>query len=450
MTLAACAQPHISEDWQDEDISLYLDRCQIDTPSDLVALTWREVHARRDHVAKVVDFGAGDGRFAVAGVFDEYVGYEIDARRSAGRTLPTGATIEHRCAFSPRVEDAALCIGNPPFVRNQDLPAGWREKVARQLEERSGVRLSGLANAWQYFFLLSLVSAAEDGLCAIVIPYEWVSRPSAAAIRSYIRAAGWDVDVYRVADATFGGVLTTSSVTIVDKRGRSGRWRYFKASDGGGFSELASESGSTLGHLPYVSRRDAATGPRAARGLSPGSQNVFTFTEAERARHGLLTSVDVVRCVTSLRPMARDASDLDEAAFNGLYRNGGQRCWLLNITEGEPSERVRRYLDSIDEWAYATATCRERPVWWKFKMPETPNLLVATSFKGERPKLLRNSVAAKAVGGVAGIHDIDEASAARFVAAMTRSDLADRIVAHAKGLRKIEINQLNSLLAEVT
>lgn len=437
---------HISADWRGEDISLYLDRCQVDTPPDLVATTWREVMARRPHIGTVVDFGAGDARFARCGAYDRYIGYEIDWTRAPSQPLPVNAEIAHQCAFAEVVEGVDLAIGNPPFVRNQDLPAGWRQKVTDQLERRSGIAISGLANAWQYFFLLSLVSVAEDGLCAIVIPYEWVSRPSAAQLREFIRSKNWNVDVYRVADATFGGVLTTSSITIVDKRGSDGRWRYFEQ-QGHAFEPLQSESGSPEGHLPYTSARRADyAAPRAMRGLSPGTQQVFTLTESQRARYGLAVDRDVIRCVTSLRHIPETLHRLDAAEFDRHFRASGQRCWLLNI-EGKISSSLQAYLDSVDEADYATATCKERDVWWQFKMPPVPNILVATSFKGAVPKICTNAAGARAVGGVAGIYGVQPGQEDELIEQILMLDIRDRIVAHANGLRKIEINQLNALLA---
>ena len=179
-------------------VSLYLRRCQVDTPDSLVRATWRHVHDIRSNIGTVLDFGAGDGRFAHHGRFAKYIGYEIDDRRSTASHLPHNAELRHRCAFSEVIEDADLCIGNPPFVRNQDLPPRWRLKAAQILLDRTGVRLSGLANAWQYFFLLALASVGPNGLCALVVPYEWVSRPSARAIRDFISANAWNVSVYRL------------------------------------------------------------------------------------------------------------------------------------------------------------------------------------------------------------------------------------------------------------
>lgn len=96
-------------------VSLYLDRCQVDTPDGLVEATWKHVHQLRSKLKKVVDFGAGDGRFAKIGHFDEYIGYEIDRDRCRNAVCPTNAHLINKCAFSDEIADADLCIGNPPF-----------------------------------------------------------------------------------------------------------------------------------------------------------------------------------------------------------------------------------------------------------------------------------------------------------------------------------------------
>lgn len=79
--------------------------------------------------------------------------------RCQGAVLPNHARLINRCAFSDDIEDADVCIGNPPFVGNQDLPVGWRHRASEVLKRRTGLTVSGLANAWQYFFLLSLARA---------------------------------------------------------------------------------------------------------------------------------------------------------------------------------------------------------------------------------------------------------------------------------------------------
>ena len=444
---------HHTQAWGDQrDVSLYLDRCQVDTPHDLVRTVWRLVHELRPAVGKVVDFGAGDCRFARYGQFQSYVGYEVDASRKGQEPLPANASLKHCCAFSDLVSDAGLCVGNPPFVRNQDLPDGWRQQAATVLSTRTGVAVSGLANAWQYFLLLALASTAPDGLCALIVPYEWVSRPSALALRQYIAAHGWDVHVHRLSDTTFNRVLTTSCITIVDKAGKAGRWSYYDLGPNGMVAPLASPSGDEAGVLRYMRRSDAEAGsPRAIRGLSPGTQKVFTLTEGQRVRSGLAVGRDVVPCVTSLRTLPPGTTMLDGPAFQSHCVDAARRCWLVRVDQ-PPSPSLAAYFEAADEALWGTSTCRKRQQqgrpWWQFNMPPVSSALMSMSFKGPFPKAVRNEVGARAVGSVCNVHGLSDAQADRLAGGLGGLDIRSRIVAHSNKLRKIEISQINGLLAD--
>jgi len=438
---------HLTKDWDRwERVSLYLDRCQVDTPDNLVLAAWAHVAELRQSVGKVVDFGAGDGRFAKAGQYASYTGYEIDDRRCVAADLPEGAELINACAFSHPVVDADVAIGNPPFVRNQDLPSGWRARVAKLLKDRTGVAMSGLANAWQYFFLLSLASLKDDGLCVLIVPYEWVSRPSARALREHIIANSWDVRVYRLIDTVFDSVLTTSSITVVDKSSRSGSWQFFEETAEGSYASLPSPSGSKQGVIRYLRRSEASDrSPRAIRGLSPGTQKVLTLTEGERVRNGLEIGRDVVACVTSLRQLSNEMAELTEVVFKSRYRDAGEKCWLIR-TDMDPSPALQGYLDSVAEADYQTSTCLEREIWWKFKMPPIPEVLIAQSFKGRFPKAVKNIISARAVGGVSGVYGLNNEQTSALCSGLEGIDIRERVVAHSNGLRKIEVNQLNALL----
>lgn len=440
---------HLTKEWGSRDsVSLYLERCQVETPEDLVQATWRHVRELRPRIGKVVDFGAGDGRFSRHGRYREYVGYEIDTALCAKANLPGSASLINKCAFSDEVLDADLCIGNPPFVRNQDLPAGWRQHASQVLYQRTGVSISGLANAWQYFFFLALISAKASGLCALIIPYEWVSRPSSRAVRDLIKSKGWNVSVYRLIDTTFSSVLTTSSITIVDKAKRDGQWSYFEETAAGEYSPLLSPTGGPDGVIPYLRRGATRTdGPHAKRGLSPGTQKVLTLTEGERVRSGLHIRRDVLPCVTSLRHLPAAVCDLDDESFRAHYRAPNQKCWLIR-TDTEPNAALAAYLKSVPESEYQTSTCLERDEWWRFQMPSVPDVLISMSFKGKFPKAVRNLAKVRAVGGVYGIYNLSAKQAEMVTAGFGGLDIRSGVVAHSNGLRKVEISQLNTLLME--
>lgn len=437
----------LTETWgSNASVALYLDRCQVDTPQRVVDEVWRQIIARRSVIHHAVDYGAGDGRFAVGGTFTRYTGFEIDPSRCANVALPRNAKLVTQCAFESTHINADLAIGNPPYVRNQDLPSGWRQKVSTLLEKKTAVSVSGLANAWQYFFLWSLTTTSEAGLSALVIPFEWVSRPSAKAIRAYIRQQQWKVSVYRLLDSTFHRVLTTSSITIVDKGTLTGEWEYFDQQADGTFTRMCSPTGTEAGVLAYATRTKRKLS--AKRGLSPGTQKVFTLTEAERARLGLKIGRDVIPCVTTLRPIQGEIS-LTETLFRKKFRDTGEKCWLIKAN-GKHSAALEAYIASVPEEKVNTQTCLSRDKWWSFTIPTAPDLLIATGFRGSFPKAVINTCGAVAVGGVAGVYGASQARRRSILQSISQTNLDGSIVPHSNGLRKLEINQLNTVLDTIT
>jgi hypothetical protein len=302
--------------------------------------------------------------------------------------------------------------------------------------------MSGLANAWQYFFLWSLATTCETGLSALVIPFEWVSRPSAKAIREYIKEKRWKVSVYRLLDSTFHRVLTTSSITIVDKIGTTGEWEYFDQQGDGTFVRMCSPTGTKSGVLAYAARTKRKLS--AKRGLSPGTQQVFTLTESERARLGLKIGRDVVACVTTLRPIQGE-TNLTVSLFRKKFRDAGEKCWLIKAN-GKHSSALQAYIASVPEEKVNTQTCLLRDKWWTFTMPNVPALLVATGFRGAFPKVVINTCGAVAVGGVAGIYGVPQSRRQLTLKAISKTNLNGSIVPHSNGLKKLEINQLNTVL----
>ena len=438
--------------WGDPiSVSSYLNRCQVDTPADVVRTTWQQVRKRRPgEIGKVLDLGAGDGRFAHLGSYATYVGYEIDPDRCSGAQLPQNATLLNRCAFTDLKADADVCVGNPPFVRFQDIPASWREQAHRVVMERTGVRVSGLANAWQYFFLHALASLKSDGLAALIVPFEWVSRPSAKALRAYIRQHQWNVYVHRLRDTAFARVLTTASITIVDKSARHAKWEFHDVTTDGANSQMASPTGSSSPVLAYRPATDLPAGrPHAKRGLSPGTQNALTLTEEQRKAHSLSPERDVAACITSLRNLPHSVNELDEDVFHTHFAKAGRRCWLIR-TDQTPSAELNAYLSSVPTSERQTKTCLSRTEWWNFKMPISPTLLFAQGFRGKFPKVVRNTVGAHAVGAVCGIYNASEEQIQALTGKLCGMDLRDHVVAYSSGFYKVEINQINALLATLT
>ena len=111
---------------------------------------------------------------------------------------------------------------------------------------------------------------------------------------------------------------------------------------------------------------------------------------------------------------------------------------------------LARYLASVPDAERQSKTCLARPEWWRFKMPETPSMLFAQGFRGEFPKVVRNAVGAYAVGGVCGIYNASNMHMDAIADKLGGMDLREHVVSYSSGFYKVEINQINALLTNLT
>ena len=418
-----------------------LSASQVTTPAKAVSLFWRLTGKRRKPLGSVLDLGAGDCRFARGGSYSRYVGIEIDPARSRQAVLPKNAELINDCAFRHTGQDYDACIGNPPYVRHHFIESPWKEKTVTRIEAALGLTLKRNCNLYLYFLCLGLVKTHRKGLVAMIIPYEWVSRPSASPVREHIRAKKWNVTVYRFQEAIFDGVMTTASVTIIDKGSSDGRWSFFDLDQEFKVVPRKGAADAKEGVIGYE-KRGAAW---ALRGMSPGTQKVFTLTEGERNHFGLKKS-DVVPCVTTLRHVPATARVLTPASFKKHFVDAGGRCWLIKSYAKKISPTLRAYLKAVPEDLRDTWTCHNQTPWFKFRPHPTPQLLVASGFTNYGPKVVINKVGALAVGSVWGIHSQTQLPGRTLQQHLYGIDVEKRVVAHAEKLKKIEVKQLNTLL----
>lgn len=418
-----------------------LARSQVATPQEIIDVFWKITQHYRPSFSRVLDMGAGDARFAFGGRYSCYEGIEIDRTRWPVKPLPPNALYRHGCAFTHSGSDYAACIGNPPYVRHHDLDDEWRDTLARKLSAQTGHEINRKCNLYVYFLFLALLKTKPDGLVSLLVPYEWVSRPSARPLRDYIAGNEWHVDTYRFGVPIFDGVLTTASISVIDKRNRDGKWVYHKVTPKGIVSKLDGVTGSPQPVLSY----DGRSTLWAMRGMSPGTQQVFTLTEGQRIHAGL-RSDDVLPCVTSLRGIPRDLTSLTRAAFRRFYVDAGAKCWLIKSFKDPMSPQLHAYLASVPENQRDTWTCTSRHPWYRFNLSPEPGLLVSTGFTSFGPKVLANPVGAHALGSVCGVYADFPCHWHPVRKYLTAINFEKQVVPHAKQLKKVEIRQLNSVL----
>jgi hypothetical protein len=419
-----------------------LQASQVSTPPPIVSFYWQVLRRHRKKLGRVLDLGAGDARFARYGAFEQYVGVEIDRDVAQRAELPKKGQLRLGCAFAMQESDFDACIGNPPYVRHHHLEAPWKQETVDRLSRDLGIKVDAHANLFVHFLCLSVLKTHANGLIALVVPFEWVSKPSARAIREYVQTQGWAVTVYRFRQPIFDRVITTASISVIDKKERSGTWRYFDISKDLKVQAREGATGGGRALLPYRVRSCAVY---ARRGMSPGSQRVFTLTEGERRHHGLSLR-DVQPCVTSLRWIPRTLRTLTSVAFHKYFVQAGHRCWLIRSRRKHLGDCLRAYLDGVPESARSTYTCENRDPWYQYEFVSVPRLLFHSGFTSFGPKVVVNALGAVNVGSVFGIHAPKKASIYRLQTHLTGYDFECRLVAHARKLKKIEVGQVNAVL----
>jgi hypothetical protein len=427
----------------------HLQGCQVATPHQIVELAWKLACGMRKEgrFGTVIDLGAGDARFSGAvQAYDSYIGLEIDKTKVQGLALPKHARIKITDALKWSGKDFDLCIGNPPYIRHHKLDPKWRAAVLAQIEKESGVSLKRTANLFVMFLMQALLRTQENGLVLQVVPYEWVTRPSAKELREFINKNKWNVTVLRFNTDIFPQVLTTASITIIDKSTRNGIWSFGEIGSDGTVSMRAHSSGSNKAVLTYEERQGDLYG---LRGLSPGGQEFFVLTESERLHYSLKKRIDVTPCVTSLREFPVDESELNVANFQKYYVEAGKRCWLIRSDKDVISSQLRLYLDSVgDKWK-KYSTCTNREIWSRYRPHPVPALLLSSGFVGKGPKVIINTVKAIAAGAVYGIISLGARRPESIAEKLRKIDFQQQVVSHANNLKKLEVGQLNSVLTEL-
>jgi hypothetical protein len=369
--------------------------------------------------------GAGDCRFAQGAPIKKYVGVEIDRNRAQRAHLPENGRLLTGCVFKHKGFDYDACIGNPPYVRHHDIQSPWKEETVGRIEAEMGLSLNMHCNLYIYFLCLALLKSHQNGLVSLVIPYEWVSRPSAKAVREFMCKQGWNVNVY--------------------KSMRDGKWSYYDIQPDYSIVKKRNITGGRHTVLEY-SNRGRIWG---LRGLSPGSQKIFTLTEGQRIHYGL-SKKDVVPCVTTLKPASPDLRVLSEAAFQKYYVLTGAKCWLIRSFCKKRSAALDAYLSTVPVKKRQTYTCKNQSPWFNFKPHPVPQILFSSGFTEFGPKVLLNSVGARTVGSVWGIHSKGKLPLRRLQDYLLSINFEKRIVGHAEKLKKIEVRQLNGVLNSFT
>lgn len=379
-------------------------------------LTWA---AEQDTPARVIDPGAGSGRFLLrAGrrfKSAELVGIELDPLAAAiarGNLSAAGLKERSRVILGDyRAENAvggnggrSLFVGNPPYVRHHLIEPRWKEWLVARARDLS-LSASQLAGLHVYFFLATALRAQAGDFGALITAAEWLDVNYGALVRELFlgKLGGEGIVVIEPTATPFPDAATTAAITAfqVASRPKSVRLRRVKQ-----LKDLDDLSGGRL-----VRRERLETERRwsrltyNARGCPDG---FVELGELCRVHRGQVTGANKVWIADHkadalpedvLFPSVTKAREL--IAADGVLSDASKLRRVvdlpedLDVLDAESRRAVDRFLKRAKRLgAHKGYIARHRRAWWSVGLRK-PAPILATYMARRPPAFARNLASAR-------------------------------------------------------
>ena len=442
------------------------------TPAPIVSsmMAWA---ASQGPIARVVDPGAGSGRFTVA------AGRALPrAELIAVETDPTAALLArgHLAAAgfaaraSVRVEDyraltlpnlakgKTLFVGNPPYVRHQLLGPTWKAWMTSTARSH-GLTAIQLAGLHVHFFLATLQHARPGDIGVFVTASEWLDVNYGQVVRDLLLGGlgGRSIHLVDPKAMPFPDAITTAAITCFEVAAKPTAI-YLRSVEK--VADLASLDG---GHPVRRDRLAAssrwstftkqATDPRDGfvelgelcrvhRGQVTGANDVWIAGDHAA---GLPRSV-LLPTVTKARELFGAGAELSDAA---LLRRVIDLPADLDVFGSDERKAVEKFLRfAREKGAHTAFTAKHRKAWWSVGLRE-PAPILATYMARRPPAFVRNRAAARHINIAHGLYPrepMSERVLRRLAAYLSRGTSLSQGRVYAGGLTKFEPKEMERLL----
>lgn len=423
---------------------------------------------------RVVDPGAGSGRFVVAAgrrfTSAELVAVEVDPLAALTlRAHLAAAGLAERCRVEavdyralqlPRVAGATLFLGNPPYVRHHAIADAWKQWLVQRTNEL-GWRASRLSGLHVHFFLATLLHAREGDRGALVTAAEWLDVNYGSLVRRLFleRLGGTSLHLLAPASRVFVDADTTAVIACFELGAsppRIGVRQVASMADLGALEaprkvereRLATAtrwSALVAGERPPLVRREGFVELgelcRVHRGQVTG-QNQFWVANAGTRLPAALSFPSVTR---ARELFAAGDALLDASALRRVVDLPAE----LDELDAETRAAVERFLRAGRRLGADTGfIARHRRPWWRVGLRE-PAPILTTYMARRAPAIVRNLAGARHINIAHGLYP-REALPAPLLDALARY-LREQIDpaqgrTYAGGLTKFEPKELERVL----
>ena len=429
-------------------------------------LRWAAREAAGAPIHRIVDPGAGSGRFllAAAHCFPEaaLIGVEIDPLAAAllranlaVADLAGRATViegDYRSAKLPPMAGRTLFMGNPPYLRHHGITPDWKAWYSATAA-RYGVKASRLAGLHLHFFLRTLEVARPGDLGCFVTAAEWLDVNYGAALRHLLAGPLGLIALHRLDPKAlpFGDAVTTGAVIG------------FRPGDDGTVQVSDVASADQLGDLSagmVVARKTFVT-PRwtqIARLTRAHPAGWVELGEICRVHRGQVTGGNAVWIAglhsaglpeRYLLPAVTKARELIAARETLSDTSALRRVIDLPLELDESDSALQRFLAwARREGADAGYIARHRAAWWSVGL-KPPAPILCTYMARRAPAFVRNICAARHINIAHGLYPREPLSDVTLdaLAACLRANVAQSAGrTYAGGLTKFEPKELERVM----
>lgn len=442
------------------------------TPAPIVTamIAWA---ARQDAApARVVDAGAGSGRYLIAAARQfpkaKLVGVELDPL--AALLLRANAAVlgfakrlavilgDYRELSLPRVKGRTLFIGNPPYVRHHDISEGWKEWFATTAAAH-GFTASKLAGLHVHFFLKTRVIARPGDFGAFITAAEWLDVNYGSVMRQMLAdgLGGMSLHLIDPKALPFADAMTTGAITCFHVGNRAADFT-MRAVDN--MADLAAlETGRRVAWGDMTQARKWSPLIHSAPARRPAGH--IELGELFRVQRGQVTGCNAVWVENPAAPALPDRFLLPAVtrarellAVSHTLRDGEtlRRVVDLPVDLSGLSAGERRAVDAFLRWArnceaHQSYIARHRRAWWSVGY-KTPAPILSTYMARRAPHFVRNAAGARHINIAHGLYPRQPMTAQTLdlIAKILRQTVTtDGGRTYAGGLVKFEPKELERL-----
>ena len=440
------------------------------TPPEIIEsmLAWSAREAEACPVLRVVDPGAGSGRFLTAAArrfpAAELIGVEIDPVATlllranlAVHGLTERALVlfgDYRAIDLPPSAGRTLFIGNPPYLRHHGIASAWKDWYAATAR-RFGVKASRLAGLHLHFFLRTLELAQPGDLGCFVTAAEWLDVNYGGSLRRLLTTVlglrvlhQLDPKALPFADAVTTGVITGFEIGAQPETVRIDH----------------TASASALGDLSAgeeVPRARVAAAPRWTGITRPAVATPAGWVELGeicRVHRGQVTGGNAIWIAGPhsaelpqrvLLPTVTKAHELLAGHTLGDASRLRRVIDLPSDLEAlQDDETVRRFLAwAKKEGADKSYIARHRKAWWAVAL-KAPAPILCTYMARRPPAFVRNLCGARHINIAHGLYPRQKLADATLdaLAAFLRANVAQaQGRTYAGGLTKFEPKEMERI-----